>query len=110
MENEEEKRTFITNHFSHLFRSSSSQDIHRLLNCVKEKVTPEMNDSLLRDFSREEICDALNSIGNLKAPGPDGNSAIFYKEFWEIVGDDVTNAVLDVCSASRPIDANGKFR
>jgi len=44
-------------------------------------VTSEMNSGLLQDFSREEVYAALKSIGNLKAPGPDGMPAIFYKEY-----------------------------
>lgn len=36
----------------------------------------------------------LSTIGDLKAPGPDGMGAIFYKKFWEIVGEKVTREVL----------------
>lgn len=40
----------------------------------------------------------LKSIGNMKAPGLDGNPALFYiyKEFWDIIGDDVVSAVINV--------------
>ena len=31
---------------------------------------------------------------NLKAPGPDGFHAFFYKEFWPIVGDLVIDVVI----------------
>ena len=37
---------------------------------------------------------ALDSIGDMKALGPDGMPAIFYKHFWSIVGDKVTAKVL----------------
>jgi hypothetical protein len=98
VEEEEEKRDFITNHFSQLFKASSNQNTQRLLSCVNEKVTPEMNASLLKEFTREEVWEALKSVGNLKASGPDGdgNPALFYKEFWEVVGEEVTEAVLSV--------------
>ena len=43
-----------------------------LLQCVEARVTPEMNNILLKEFSDEEIKLALESIGNLKAPGDDG--------------------------------------
>lgn len=80
VEEEEEKRVFITNHFPQLFRASNNQNTQRLLDCVDVKVTPEMNALLLMEFTREEVWEALKSIGNLKAPGPDGNPALFYKE------------------------------
>jgi hypothetical protein len=40
-----------------------------------------MNDVLLAPFSAEEVKKALFDIGDLKAPGPDGLHAIFYKRF-----------------------------
>jgi hypothetical protein len=36
---------------------------------------------LRKEFSDEEIKLALDSIGNLKAPGDDGMPAVFYKNF-----------------------------
>ena len=39
---------------------------------------------------------ALESIGDLKAPGPDGMPALFYKHFWDTVGDQVSQEVLAV--------------
>jgi hypothetical protein len=100
VENEVEKRNFITNHFSQLFRSSGNQNSERLLDCVENKVTNEMNAALLQDFSRDEVYAALKSIGNLKAPGPDGMPALFYKEYWDIVGDEVVTEVLKVLDGS----------
>ncbi|GKA16105.1 hypothetical protein Tco_0695852 [Tanacetum coccineum] len=32
-------------------------------------------------------------MGNDKSPGPDGYTAAFFKDAWEIVGSDVVNAV-----------------
>ena len=36
-----------------------------------------MNQILMAPFSREEVKKALFSIGDLKAPGPDGLHAVF---------------------------------
>ena len=52
-----------------------------------------MNDFLLKDFSDEEIKQGLGGIGNLKAPGEDGMPALFYKSFWETIGEDITREV-----------------
>ena len=103
MENEVEKRTFITNYFSQLFRSSGNQNSQRLLECVENKVTSDTNNKLLEEFTREEVVAALKSIGNLKAPGPDGLPALFYKEYWDIVGEEVVTQVLKVlCGSPMP--------
>jgi hypothetical protein len=48
----------------------------------------------LAPFTAEEVNKALFNIGDLKAPGPDGLHAIFYKIFWDMVGDDLCKEVL----------------
>jgi len=55
-----------------------------------------MNDFLLSPFIGEEVWVALESIGDLKAPGPDGMPSIFCKKFWPLVGDRVKSKVLKV--------------
>ena len=35
-------------------------------------------------------------MGDLKAPGPDGMPALFYKKYWDIVGNDVSREVIDL--------------
>lgn len=63
--------------------------MEELLNCVTPKVTAEMNVSLISEFTAKEVKEALDSIGDLKAPAPDGMPSIFYKRFWEVVGERV---------------------
>jgi hypothetical protein len=48
---------------------------------INPKVSNLMNDKLLSPFSAEEVRKAMSSIGDYKAPGPDGLHAIFYKKF-----------------------------
>jgi hypothetical protein len=55
-----------------------------------------MNSNLLKEFTMEEVKTALLSIGDLKAPGPDDMPSVFYKNFWDIVGDKVVQEVLAV--------------
>jgi hypothetical protein len=86
VEGEEEKRRFISNYFYTRFRSNGPADCQQLLQAVERRVTSEMNATLTREFSAEEVKSALNSIGDMKAPGPHGMPSIFYKRFWENVG------------------------
>ncbi|XP_020254288.1 uncharacterized protein LOC109831370 [Asparagus officinalis] len=46
-------------------------------------------------ISRDEIKNAVFSINDNKAPGPDGFSASFYKASWAIIGEEVTMASED---------------
>ena len=43
------------------------------------RVTTDMNQILMAPFSREEVKKDLFSIGDLKAQGPDGLHAVFFK-------------------------------
>jgi len=85
-------------------RSNGLNNTQQLLDVVEPCVTSEMNDSLLAEFS-EEVVAALNSIGDLKAPGPDGMPSAFYKNFWDVVGRKVTSEVLQILNEGAPIPA-----
>jgi hypothetical protein len=49
-----------------------------ILSCVPEKVTPLMNESLVKPFIEEEVWTVLFMTGASKALGPDGLSVGFY--------------------------------
>jgi len=87
---------FIANHYQNLFLSSAGHTTAEVLRSISPRVTEEMNAILIKPFSQEEIWEALQSIGDLKAPGPDGIPSIFYKRFWSIVGEQVKKEVLTV--------------
>ena len=82
--------------FLDLFRTRGGQVSQQILNAVEARVTEPMNDNLLKEFTANEVRRALDNIGDLKAPGPDGMPAIFYKNFWDIVGDQIVQEVLGV--------------
>lgn len=62
---------------------------------VQRGVTQEMNTGLLAPFSADEVRKALFQIGDLKAPGPDGLHAVFYKRFWDFLGEYLVKEVLE---------------
>ncbi|KAL0312577.1 UNVERIFIED_CONTAM: putative mitochondrial protein [Sesamum radiatum] len=55
-----------------------------------------MNQELLKEFTADEVKDALTQMFPFKSPGPDGMSPIFYQRFWHIVGNTTVKCVLNV--------------
>ena len=67
-----------------------------MTNLIPTKLSTEINAELTQDFTMEEVRIALRQMHPTKVPGPDDMSAIFYQKYWDIVGSDVTNMVLNV--------------
>jgi hypothetical protein len=68
-----------TSYFKELFTRDPTLCSDELIAMTKEKVSAAMNEDLCKDFSDEEIGDAMFQIGPLKAPGVDGFPARFYQ-------------------------------
>ena len=62
-----------------------------------------MNEYLSRAFSSDEVAAALKQIHPSKSPGPDGMFALFFQKYWNIVGANVTNMVLNVLNSGMPL-------
>ena len=90
-----EMRHMAQQYFEEVFTRDDCLEPEELVNLVEAKVTDEMNLSLCKPYSDEEISDALFQIGPLKAPGPDGFPARFFQRNSEILREDVTQAVKD---------------
>jgi hypothetical protein len=82
-----------TSYFQELFTRDPSLNSVDLIAMIPEKVTEAMNMDLCKDFTEEEISDALFQIGPLKAPGVDGFPARFYQRNWCTLKVEVINAV-----------------
>jgi hypothetical protein len=61
---------------------------------VPRKVTAEMGEMLVRPFIEEEVTAALFQMKASKAPGEDGFTAGFFQKHWELLKDEITQAVL----------------
>ncbi|GJW40184.1 hypothetical protein Tco_0066029 [Tanacetum coccineum] len=59
--------------------------------CLNEQ---EAND-MVRNVTAQEVKEAFFSIGDDKSPGPDGYTAAFFKEAWNVVANDVTNVICE---------------
>lgn len=95
VEDEVGKMNISVDYFSNLFKSNGFPRSSPISELVKDRVTPQMNQLLSSDYTAEEIKTALLQMGALKAPGPDGYPALFYQKFWEVVGGDVVDLVMN---------------
>ena len=84
----------ILDYFKSIFISDQPANFDASLEAMDRRVTPEMNQALLKEFRAEEVWSALKQMHPTKAPGPDGMSPIFYQTYWDIVGPSVQNFVL----------------
>jgi hypothetical protein len=81
--------------FQNLFTSSAPTGVDSCLQFLDRRVSQEMNKELLKEFTVKEVFSALQQMGPLKAPGPDGLPTCFYHDNWEIVGEEVCAAALN---------------
>jgi len=65
------------------------------------KVSPQQCLDLCRMVTDEEIKNVIFTMNDVKAPGPDGFSASFFKVAWEIIAVDVIHAVKHFFSTGR---------
>jgi hypothetical protein len=79
--------------FQDLYTADQSVDSHDLIQLFDPKNLGETNGDLCREYSDENISDALFQIGLIKAPGPDGFPARFFQKNWETMKVDVIRSV-----------------
>lgn len=86
----------FVNYFQNIITSShpSQQAIEECIVNIKTLVSEKMNLELTKPFILTEIQVALNQMGPLKFPGPDGFNAGFFQTYWYIVRLDVILAAL----------------
>jgi hypothetical protein len=72
VEDVDELGRMTTRSYKDLYRSEGTQNMEAVLGTVPIKVTPEMNDGLLKPFVEKEVKEALFQMFTTKAPRPDG--------------------------------------
>ena len=68
----------VGDYYKNLFLSSRPTEVEEVVVSIKPAVTKDMNNCLIKPFSREEIECALNQMAPLKAPGLNGMPPIFF--------------------------------
>ena len=102
-ESKENVAATAISYFENIYTTTNLTRIAEVVSLILAKVSGEMNDSLVRNFSIEEVRVALQQMHPTRAPGLDGMSAIFYQKYWNIVGSNVTSMVLNVLNLDNPM-------
>nr|GEW03519.1 RNA-directed DNA polymerase, eukaryota [Tanacetum cinerariifolium] len=79
-------------HFKNRFEKPDKSRILLERDFVK-RISLDQNDDLEREVSNEEIKRAVWDCGIDRAPRPDGFTFGFYRWYWDIIGNDVVDAV-----------------
>ena len=58
-------------------------------------VTKSMNTGLVQEFQATEVVKALKQMHPKKSPGPNAIPLLFYQHYWSLVGNCITQTVLD---------------
>lgn len=85
-----------TNYFSKLCTSQGIGRMDAILDRVQKCITLTMNQALMAPYLKDELLAALKCMGPAKAVGDNGFSAIFYQQFWYIIGEDVRHYYLQI--------------
>lgn len=64
------------------------------LNSIKVRLTNQQRSFLDKAFAAEDVQEAVFQMAGFKAPGPDGFVAAFYQRNWDLIGRDVSEAIL----------------
>ena len=94
-----EKEGVAERYFQRLFTTTNPTQMDLVLDKVDRVVTPDMNHSLLQPYRPEEVQQALFQMHSSKSLGRDGVSPFFFHKYWNIVGDEVIEAVLSILSS-----------
>jgi hypothetical protein len=87
IEGQEQLKSYITSYYKGLFSAPEESDISMDESRIDDipQVSPQENASLNSPYIEEEIRKAVFQMEHNKAPGPDGFSAEFYQNFWDII-------------------------
>jgi hypothetical protein len=88
--------------YQHLYTAEGTQGMQTVLETVPRRVTSGMNTFLTAPYTGEEVKKALFQMFPTKAPGPDGFPAHFFQRNWDLCGNEVTKAVLNILNGIEP--------
>lgn len=81
-------------YFEALLTQEAVHKDEALLGCIPHLISQGENEMLTLVPTREEVKSAAFSLKSNSAAGPDGFSGVFFQSCWNIIGQDVLEAVI----------------
>eukprot|EP00253_Pinus_taeda_P028760 PITA_28760 len=98
LKNHNDISALLSDHFNSIAQEppiNRKEAIKELTATIPKSITSDQNWALCREISMEEVEEAIRSMPNDKAPGPDGFTINFYKACWDTVKQEVWEVVED---------------
>ena len=92
--NPTEVADFLVRYYKSLFTTYVICQPEEAINKIPSLITPEMNAKLSTNFMLWEVQVSLKQMASLKAPSPDSMPPLFYQNYWNLIGTDVSQFVL----------------
>ena len=84
----------VVQFYQKLFTSCEPLDFEEILEQMPTKVIEDMNVDLLKEFTTDEVENALKQMAPLKSLELDDMPPLFYQSYWSLVGPDVAKSIL----------------
>ncbi|XP_043814057.1 uncharacterized protein LOC122723980 [Manihot esculenta] len=88
-------------HTKNIYTSCNPRYFHCITAGFTPRVSEEMNASLISPFTFKEVTKAIFSINPSKAPGEDGLFAVFFQKYWNLIGRDIFQGVMEFFNSGR---------
>ena len=100
----------LINYYEDLYTLANPSQVEATLQSINTLVNAQMNEKLSSEFMVWEVMEVIKQMAPLKAPGPNGMPPIFFQNYWNLIGDEVTNSILQFLnSTSFPSHLNHTF-
>ncbi|KAJ8774442.1 hypothetical protein K2173_016888 [Erythroxylum novogranatense] len=97
----------INGYFRNIFSSQSSSASSIISELFPPMISEEQNVDLMRDYTKEEVREVVFSMQAEKSPGLDGFNPGFYRKYWDLIGDQVSDFCVECLrSGSFPVELN----
>ncbi|XP_022019087.1 uncharacterized protein LOC110919116 [Helianthus annuus] len=91
----------LVQHYESFLGREDDISLHPTNDLFDKKLLPDDANHMVRSVTSGEVKLAMFSIGNDKAPSPNGYTAAFFKHAWQIIGQDISCAIIDFFSSGK---------